>query len=71
MWQEVLSHLAQLGPNGEMERRGRKEQKKKEGKKKESFRERDATFSLDFPEIEQAVSGGANVRVHPHCKGFP
>ena len=34
MWQEVLSHLVQLGPNGGMERRGRKEQKKKMKEKK-------------------------------------
>ena len=34
MWQEVLSHLAQLGPNGGMERRGRKEHKKRKGEKK-------------------------------------
>ena len=69
MWQEVLSHLVQLGPNGGMERRGRKEHKKNEGKK-ESFRERDTTFSLNFPAIGQAVLGGARGRVHPQCKGF-
>ena len=35
---------------------GRKEKSRKErGRKKESFRERDSTFSLNFPTIESAV----------------
>ena len=69
MWQEVLSHLAQLVPNGGMERRGRKEQKKK---RKEKYRvlERDTTFSLDFPAIRSVVSGGVRGRVHSHYKGY-
>ena len=48
------------------ERKGRKER----GRKRESFRERDSTFSLNFPTIGPAVSGGARGRVHPHGKGF-
>ena len=42
----------------------------KRGIKRESFRERDSTFSLNFPTIRPAVSGGARGRVHPHGKGF-
>ena len=42
----------------------------KRGKKKESFRERDSTFSLNFPTIGPTVSGGARGRVHPLDKGF-
>ena len=50
---------------------GRKEKSKKErGRKRENFRERDSTFSLNFPTIGSAVSGGVRGRVHPHGKGF-
>ena len=50
-------------------------EKKKEGqrgRKRESFRERerDSTFSLNFPTIGPTVSGGARGRVHPLNKGF-
>ena len=40
------------------------------GRKRESFRERDSTFSLNFPTIGPKVSGGARGRVHPLDKGF-
>ena len=43
---------------------------KKRGRKRESFRERDSTFSLNFPTIGPTVSGGARGRVHPLDKGF-
>ena len=37
---------------------GEKEKNRKErGRKRESFRERDSTFSLNFPTIGQAISG--------------
>ena len=50
---------------------GRKEKSRKErGRKRESFRERDSTFSLNFPTIEPAVSGRARGRVQSHDKGF-
>ena len=42
----------------------------KRGRKRESFRERDSTFSLNFPTIGPTVSGGARGRVHPLDKGF-
>ena len=49
----------------------RKEKSRKErGRKRESFRERDSTFSLNFRTIELAVLGGARGRVQPHGKGF-
>ena len=42
-----------------------------EGKKKRgSFREKDSTFSLNFPTIGPTVSGRARGRVHPLDKGF-
>ena len=44
--------------------------KKKRGRKRESFRERDSTFSLNFPTIGPTVSSGARGRVQPHGKGF-
>ena len=44
--------------------------KGKRGRKRESFRERNSTFSLNFPTIGPAVSGGARGRVHPLDKGF-
>ena len=43
---------------------------KKRGRKRESFRERDSTFSLNFPTIGPTVSGGARGRIHPLDKGF-
>ena len=42
----------------------------KRGRKRESFRERDSTFSLNFLTIGLTVSGGARGRVHPLDKGF-
>ena len=42
----------------------------KRGRKRESFRERDSTFSLNFPTIGPTVSGRARGRVHPLDKGF-
>ena len=45
-------------------------EKGKRGRRRESFRERDSTFSLNFPTIGSAVSGGARGRVHPLDKGF-
>ena len=50
MWQEVLSHLAQLGLNGGMERRGRKEHKNKRNKKREFWRERHHLLLSRFPD---------------------
>ena len=38
--------------------------------KRESFRERDCTFSLNFSEIGTVVSSGARGRVRPCDKGF-
>ena len=49
---------------------GEKGTEKEKEEKKKSFRERDTTFSLDFPKIGSVVSGGARGRVHPHYKGF-
>ena len=46
------------------------EKKKKKGRKRESFRDRDSTFSLNFPTIGPTVSSGARGRVQPHGKGF-
>ena len=44
--------------------------REKGGRKRESFRERDSTFSLNFPTIGTVVSSGARGRVQPHGKGF-
>ena len=47
------------------------EKKKREMRfENRSLRERDSTFSLNFPAIGPAVSSGARGRVHPHNKGF-
>ena len=60
-----------LSPSWTKQWDGRKEKSKKErGRKRESFRERDSTFSLNFSTIGPAVSGGASGRVQPHGKGF-
>ena len=39
-------------------------------RKRESFREKDSTFSLNFPTIGPTVSGRARGKVHPLDKGF-
>ena len=39
-------------------------------RKRESDRERDSTFSLNFPTIGPTVSSGARGRVQPYDKGF-
>ena len=60
-----------LSPSWTKKWDGGKEKEQKEiGIKRESFRERDSTFSLNFPTIKPAVSGGARGRVQPHGKGF-
>ena len=60
-----------LSPSWTKKLDGRKEKIRKErGRKKESFRERDSTFSLNFQIIGSAVSGEARGRVQPHDKGF-
>ena len=46
------------------------EEKEEKKKKKESCRERDSTFSLNFPTIGPTVSGRVRGRVHPLDKGF-
>ena len=47
-----------------------KGKKKKRGRKRESYRERDSTFSLNFPTIGPTVSSGARGRVQTYDKGF-
>ena len=42
----------------------------KRGRNRESFRERDSTFSPNFPTIRTVVSSGVIGRVQPHGKGF-
>ena len=60
-----------LSPSWTKQWDGRKEKSRKERRReRESFRERDSTFSLNFLTMGQAVSGGARGRVHPHSKGF-
>ena len=60
-----------LSPSWTKQWDGRKQRaEKKEEEKKESFRERDSTFSLNFRTIGSAVLGGARGRVQPHGKGF-
>ena len=61
--------MAHLGPNSGMREKKRAENKEEE-KERVLERERDSTFSLNFPTIEPAVSGEARGRVHPHGKGF-
>ena len=61
--------LTHLRPNCGVGEEGR--QKNKKGDlKRESFGERDSTFSLNFSEIGTVVSSGARGRVQPHGKGF-
>ena len=61
--------LTHVRPNSGMG--GGEERENKQGDlKRESFRERDSTFSLNFPTIGPKVSGGARGRVHPLDKGF-
>ena len=48
----------------------KKRAEKKEEEERESFKERDSTFSLNFPMIRSAVSEEARGRVQPHGKGF-
>ena len=50
--------------------KGRKSSQVLREKERESFKERESTFSLNFPTIGPVVSGGARGRVHPHDKGF-
>ena len=60
-----------LSPSWTKQLDGRREKSIKErGRKRESFRERDSTFSLNFTTIGPAVSDGARGRVQPHGKGF-
>ena len=60
-----------LSPSWTKQWDGRKEKSRKErGRKRESFRDKDSTFSLNFQTIEPAVLGGARGRVQPHGKGF-
>ena len=68
MWQAKGQALS---PSWTKQWDGRKEKSIKErGRKRESFRERDSTFSLNFPTIGPTVSGRARGRVQPHGKGF-
>ena len=47
---------------------GEREKKERGEKRKESCRERDTGFSLNFPVIGPTVLGGARGIVHPHYK---
>ena len=60
--------MAHLGPSSGMG--GKKIAEKKEEEKRESFREGDSTFPLNFSTIGPVVSGGARGRAQPHNKGF-
>ena len=66
--------LTHLRPNSGMGGGGGKGEEEIENKKgdlkKESLREKDSTFSLNFSEIGTVVSSGARGRVQPHGKGF-
>ena len=50
--------------------RGRVNREEGRGKEGESFRERESTFSLDFPTIGPSNPGEERGKVDPHCKGY-
>ena len=52
------------------EGRKKKEEKRRKEKKRREVRERDTTFSLNFPAIEPAVPGGARGKVLPRGKSY-
>ena len=62
-----IGHVISDRTSNGMREKKRAEKKEEE---KESFREKDSTFSLNFSTIGPAVSGGAIGRVHHHGKGF-
>ena len=61
--------LTHLRPNSGMGE-GEETENKQGDLKRESFRQRDSTFSLNFPTIGPKVSDRARGRVHPLDKGF-
>ena len=65
---EKTSHLTSIFSQPVGREKG--EEKGKPDLKRETFRERDSTFSLNFSTIGPAVSSRARGRVHPHGKGF-
>ena len=48
----------------------RRKKRKERGKEGESFRERESTFSLDFPTIDPLNPGETRGKVDPHCKSY-
>ena len=63
----VLSHLTNLTQPIEW---GKRERKGKEERKERDFREKNSTFSLDFPVISPVNSGAARSKVGLPCKSY-
>ena len=63
MASEKTSNLTKLDPTSS---RGKKREKEKE----RAFRERNSTFSLDFPTISPSNLGETRGKVDPHCKSY-
>ena len=70
MWHEKTILLTQLDPIVWMGEKREKRERKEKGKRKEEFRERDSTFSLNFPVIGPSILVGARREVAPHCKSY-
>ena len=49
---------------------GEKTEKRERKRRRVLERERESTFSLDFPTIGPSNSGEARGKVDPHCKGY-
>ena len=62
-WHERTSCLDPTELDGGKKRENR--ERKERGKEEEDFRERESTFSLNFPVIGPTVLGGARGRVYP------
>ena len=49
---------------------GEKRERKERGEEEEDFRERESTFSLDFPEVGPSNFDETRRKVDPHCKSY-
>ena len=63
---EMTSHLTLIFSQS----RGEEEREMEGEKGEEGVRERNSTFSLDFPAIGPSNPGEARGKVDPHCKGY-
>ena len=68
MASERTSHLTPSSPN--RFRREKKRERERKREEEEDFRERESTFSLDFPVTGPSNSGETRGKVDPHCKSY-